>query len=159
MDLIVTKLGPTSKGNKRILLVTDGETLVKEPEEGTKEDQVMSLADQMQRQGISLDAVVIRLRGSSISVQSKASQENEFLLRKFASRTKGELISTETYTSLLGAIKSRQVSPTTLYRGELELTPKMSVKVICPTHCFYPAENWNVLMICTSFHGCVFMFW
>lgn len=130
MDMIVTKLGPNSKGNKRICLITDGETLVKDPDEGTKEDQVVTLADQMQQQGVSLDAVVIRLRGPDNSLQSEASQENEFLLRKFASRTKGELILTETYTSLLGAIRTRQVSPTTIYRGDLELTSNMSVKVV-----------------------------
>lgn len=130
MDMIVTMLGPNSKGNKRICLITDGETLVKDPDEGTKEDQVVTLADQMQQQGVSLDAVVIRLRGPDNSLQSEASQENEFLLRKFASRTKGELILTETYTSLLGAIRTRQVSPTTIYRGDLELTSNMSVKVV-----------------------------
>ncbi|KAG6547300.1 hypothetical protein Mapa_011237 [Marchantia paleacea] len=129
MDLIVKKVAAGSKGNKRIYLITDGESPVKEPDEGTKSEQVDLLSNQLQLYNISLDAVVIRLKGENGALDSKASQENEFLLKSFASKTKGDLALVESYTTLLGAVKSRSVSPTTLYRGDLELTPNMSIKV------------------------------
>ncbi|BBN01732.1 ATP-dependent DNA helicase 2 subunit 2 [Marchantia polymorpha subsp. ruderalis] len=129
MDLIVKKCAAGSKGNKRIYLITDGESPVKEPEEGTKSEQVELLRNQLQMHNIILDAVVIRLKGENGALESKASQENEFLLRSFADGTMGDLVLVESYTTLLGAVKSRSVSPTTLYRGDLELTPNMSIKV------------------------------
>ncbi|KAL2644979.1 hypothetical protein R1flu_012566 [Riccia fluitans] len=129
LDMIVKKLGPGSKGNKRIYLITDAQSTVREPEEGTKLEQVDILAKQLQQCSISLDVVVIRLRGEKRALVSKTSQENEFLLQSFSSQTKGELVLADSCTTLLGAVKARTVSPTTLFRGDMELTPNMTIQV------------------------------
>ncbi|KAL3698242.1 hypothetical protein R1sor_012318 [Riccia sorocarpa] len=129
LDMIVKKLGSASKGNKRIYLITDAQSAVRDPEEGTKLEQVDILANQLQHCNISLDVVVVQLRDDRGKLESKASQENEFLLRSFSSQTKGELVIADSYTTLLGAVKTRTVSPTTLFRGDMELTPNMTIQV------------------------------
>jgi len=38
VDLLIRKLGRKSAGHKRLCLVTGAQSLIKEPDEGTKED-------------------------------------------------------------------------------------------------------------------------
>ncbi|KAI5079496.1 hypothetical protein GOP47_0004975 [Adiantum capillus-veneris] len=128
MDMLIKKAGPGKKGNKHIFLITDGESFVKDSaEDETKEDQVDKLAVQLTEHGMKLDAVVMRTkRGPN---KSKVRTENEFLLKRFAGRPQVEVAFVDSPTSLLGAIKPRNVTPVTLYRGDLELTPNMTMKV------------------------------
>lgn len=128
MDMLIKKAGPGKKGNKHIFLITDGESFVKESaEDETKEEQVDKLSLQLTEHGMKLDAVVIKTNHGSY--KSKACIENEALLRRFAGRPEVEVAVVDSPTSLLGAIKLRNVTPVTLYRGDLELTPIMKVKV------------------------------
>lgn len=126
MDMLIKKAGPGKKGNKHLYLITDGESFVKESaEDESKEEQVDKVAAQLAEHGMKLDAVVMK----SNDGVSKARIENERLLRRFARRPQVELVLVDNPTSLLGAFKPRNVTPVTLYRGDMELTPNMSVKV------------------------------
>ncbi|MCO5563840.1 hypothetical protein L7F22_017489 [Adiantum nelumboides] len=128
MDMLIKKAGPGKKGNKHIFLITDGESFVKDSaEDETKEEQVDKLAEQLTAHGMKFDAVVLRTKHGSY--KSKARAENEGLLNRFAKRPEVEVAFVDSPTSLLGAIKPRHVTPVTLYRGDLELTPNMMAKV------------------------------
>jgi len=128
MDLLIKKLGPESKGNKRLCLITGAQSLIKEPDEGTKEDQVDIIANQMKEHGMKLDVVVFRQRMPG-QVKSELFSENLSLLNRFSRQTQAEVIVVESSTSLLGAVKARIISPITIFRGDLELTPIMKIKV------------------------------
>eukprot|EP00250_Pteridium_aquilinum_P033977 c6789_g1_i1 orf=114-2246(+) len=128
MDMLIKKAGPGKKGNKHIFLITDGESFVKESaEDETKEQQVDKLAMQLTEHGMKLDAVVMKSRRGSY--KSKARAENEALLGRFAGRPQVEVAFVDSPSSLFGAIKPRNITPVTLYRGDLELTPNMTMKV------------------------------
>jgi ATP-dependent DNA helicase 2 subunit 2 len=129
MDMLIKKAGPGNKGNKHIFLFTDGESFVKDSaEDESKEEQVDKLAVQLTEHGMKLDAVVIKSKHGSF--KSIARIENETLLGRFAKRPQVEVALVDYPTSLLGAIKPRNVTPVTLFRGDLELTPNMKVKVM-----------------------------
>ena len=139
MDMLIKKAGPGKKGNKHIFLFTDGESFVKDPaEDETKEEQVDKLAVQLTEHGMKFDAVVIKSKHGSF--KSKARIENEALLQRFAKRPQVEVVIVDSPTSLLGAIKPRNITPVTLYRGDLELTPKMKVKVRMLRTCLCPCD-------------------
>lgn len=128
MDLLIKKLGTGSKGNKRICLITGAQSLIKEPDEGTKEDQVDIIANRMKEQGMKLDVVVFQ-QGVPRLTKSELFSENLSLLNRFSRRTQAEVIVVESPTSLLGSVKTRIISPVTVFRGDLELTPMMKIKV------------------------------
>lgn len=128
MDLLIKKLGKGSKGNKRLCLITGAQSFIKEPDEGTKEDQVDIIANQMKEHGMKLDVVVFRQRMPG-QTNSELFSENLSLLNRFSRRTEAEVIVVESPTSLLGAVKVRNISPVTTFRGDLELTPNMKIKV------------------------------
>ncbi|KAH7425556.1 hypothetical protein KP509_11G060300 [Ceratopteris richardii] len=128
MDMLIKKAGPGKKGNKHIFLITDGESFVKDSaEDETKEEQVDKLAMRLFEHGMKLDAVVVKSKSGFY--KSKVRLENESLLKRFARCPQVEVAFVDTATSLLGAIKPRHITPVTLYRGDLELTPNMTVKV------------------------------
>lgn len=55
------KFGPTNKGKKRLCLVTNALSPIKDPLfEGTKEDQVNTIATQMTVHGMKMDCIVVR---------------------------------------------------------------------------------------------------
>lgn len=128
MDLLIKKLGKGSKGNKRLCLITGAQSFIKEPYEGTREDQVDIIANQMKEHGMKLDVVVFRQRMPG-QTKSELFSENLSLLNRFSRRTEAEVIVVESPTSLLGAVKARNISPVTIFRGDLELTPNMKIKV------------------------------
>lgn len=126
--MLVKKLGEGKKGNKRVCLITDAQSSIRESAQGTVEQQVDQIAGRMGEQGIKLDAVVVQI-GNHFLTNSTALHENEGYLERFKMHTQGEVGFAKTATSMLGIIRNRTVSPTTLYRGDLELTPSMNVKV------------------------------
>eukprot|EP00249_Psilotum_nudum_P019619 c27344_g1_i2 orf=370-2505(-) len=128
MDMIIKKAGAGKKGNKRLCLITDGESLVKDAEDGSTEEQIDNIAGQLGEHGMKLDAVLVDIRPFGAH-KTKIHAMNEALLKRFAKHSQVELTTVESPTSLLGAIKPRNVIPVTLYRGDLELTPHMNVKV------------------------------
>ncbi|XP_057869345.2 ATP-dependent DNA helicase 2 subunit KU80 isoform X2 [Cryptomeria japonica] len=131
MDLLIKKHGAGMKGNKvnkRLYLITGARSLIKDPDEGTKEDQVDVIANQMKEHGMKLDVVVLQQRISGLA-SSNIFHENVSLLKRFSKRAQAEVLIVESPVSLLSAVKARNISPVTLFRGDLELTPMIRVKV------------------------------
>lgn len=126
--MLMKRLGENKKGNKRLCLITDATSSVREPSAGTVEEQAKNIAVRMGEQGIKLDAVVVRI-GQNFLTNSAALQENEALLDIFKLHTQTEVGTARSAIDMMGIMKSRVVSPTTLYRGDFELTPTLSVKV------------------------------
>lgn len=126
--MLMKRLGENKKGNKRLCLITDAESPVREPVEGTVEQQAKNIAERMGEQGIKLDAVVVRI-GQNFLTNSAALRKNETLLDIFKLHTQTEVGIARSAMSMLGIMRPRVVSPTTLYRGDFELTPNMTVKV------------------------------
>lgn len=127
-DLLMKKLGENKKGNKRLCLITDAASPVREPAAGTVDEQAKNIAERMGEQGIKLDAVVVRI-GQNFLTNSAALQKNESLLDIFKLHTQTEVGTARTALSMLGIMRPRVVSPTTLYRGDFELTPTLILKV------------------------------
>ncbi|KAI3444684.1 hypothetical protein Pfo_001349 [Paulownia fortunei] len=126
MDMLIKKYGPTNKGKKRLCLITDAVTPTKDPYEGTKEDQVKTVAGQMNTHGMKMDCIVIRAK-QDWNVDKEIMEENDFLLSVFSN--KSSKVYVESATSLLGALRTRNILPVTTYRGDFELSSKMKIKV------------------------------
>lgn len=125
--MLIKKFGPTNKGKQRICLITDAKYPIKEPYEGTKEDQVNTISQMMQTHGIRLDCIVIRekLPGADPRVM----EENDNLLDQFSRKSIAKIVHVDSSASLLGALRTRNISPVTVFRGDLELSSTMKIKV------------------------------
>ncbi|GAU38607.1 hypothetical protein TSUD_266470, partial [Trifolium subterraneum] len=86
MDMLIKKFGETNKGKKRLCLITNAQCPIKDPYEGSKEEQVTTIAKQMTAH--------------------------------------------EDPISLFGALKTRNITPVTVFKGDLELGPKLRIKVM-----------------------------
>ncbi|KAL5564347.1 hypothetical protein UlMin_027511 [Ulmus minor] len=128
MDILIKKFGTTMKGKKRLCLITNAVCPIKDPFEGTKEDQVTIIAEQMTAQGMRMESVVVR-GGLSGDACQGVLDENDRLLNIFSRRTRAKLSYVESPISLLGALRTRNISPVTIFRGDLELSPKMKIKI------------------------------
>ncbi|GMP42985.1 hypothetical protein CsSME_00012534 [Camellia sinensis var. sinensis] len=113
MDMLIKKFGPTNKGKKRLCLVTNALSPIKDPFEGTKEDQVNTIATQMTAHGMKMDCIVVRGK-QNVDGNKRVMEENDLLLGP---------------TSLLGALRTRNISPVTVYRGHLEISSQLKIKV------------------------------
>ncbi|XP_062091522.1 ATP-dependent DNA helicase 2 subunit KU80 [Humulus lupulus] len=128
MDMLIKKYGVTNKGKKRLCLITNAICPIKPPNEGTKDDQVTIIADQMNAQGMKMESIVVR--GKLIAEADKRiMEENDRLLNIFSNRTRAKLVHVESPISLLGALRTRNVSPVTTFRGDLEISPKLKIKI------------------------------
>ncbi|XP_057980916.1 ATP-dependent DNA helicase 2 subunit KU80 isoform X2 [Malania oleifera] len=128
MDMLIKKFGPTNKGKKHLCLITSAQCPIKEPYEGTKKEQVNTIAVQMTAHGMRMDCVVVR--GKLIrDGDKKVMDENDVLLSLFSKKTCAKTVHVETPTSLRGALRTRNILPVTLFRGDLELSPMMKIKV------------------------------
>ncbi|KAK4476526.1 hypothetical protein RD792_015682 [Penstemon davidsonii] len=128
MDMLVKKYGPTNKGKKRLCLITNAVSPIKDPYEGTKEDQVNTIAAQMMKDGMKMDCIIFREK-QDCNVMKEIVEENDFLLSIFSSKSSSKKVYVESATSLLGALRTRNISPVTIYRGDFELSSKMKIKV------------------------------
>ncbi|WCJ22843.1 ATP-dependent DNA helicase 2 subunit KU80 [Euphorbia peplus] len=128
MDMMIKKYQLTNKGKKRLLLITDARNPIKEPYEGTKEDQVGTIAVQMEAHGMRMETIVVRERLFEDTDQQIV-DENDRLLRLFSEKTSSKVVYVESPTSLLGALKTRRILPVTVFRGDLEISPVMKIKV------------------------------
>ncbi|XP_065859428.1 ATP-dependent DNA helicase 2 subunit KU80 [Euphorbia lathyris] len=128
MDMLIKKYQQTNKGKKRLCLITDGRNSIKDPYEGTKEDQVATIAVQMGAHGMRMETIVVRERLCDDADQ-RVVDENDRLLRLFSEKTSAKIVYVESPTSLLGALKTRNISPVTVFRGDLEISPLMKIKV------------------------------
>ncbi|XP_020573888.1 ATP-dependent DNA helicase 2 subunit KU80 isoform X2 [Phalaenopsis equestris] len=128
MDMLIKKFGPTNKGKHRICLITDAQHPVKEPDEGSKADQVDTIGQLMKSHGVRLDCIVVRVKLAGL-IEQMAADENIDLLNQFSKSTISKIIHVDGSISLLGALRTRNISPVTIYRGDLELSSSMKIKV------------------------------
>ncbi|XP_010544652.1 PREDICTED: ATP-dependent DNA helicase 2 subunit KU80 [Tarenaya hassleriana] len=128
MDMMIKKYGPTEKGKKRLCLITNAVCPTKDPFEGTKEDQVSTIATKMAAEGIKMESIVVRGNLSGDSDQ-KIMDENDHLLKLLSSRASARIVYVESPLSLLGALKTRRIAPVTVFRGDLEINPELKIKV------------------------------
>ncbi|KAG9445380.1 hypothetical protein H6P81_016720 [Aristolochia fimbriata] len=128
LDMLLKKFGPTNKGKQRLCLITSAQHLTKEPYEGTKEDQVDAISAQMKAHGIRLDCIIVRGK-LTVPVDQKIIEENDQLLNRFSKKTNAKVVHVDNPISLCGALRTRNVSPVTIFRGDLELTSLMKIKV------------------------------
>ncbi|XP_019189359.1 PREDICTED: ATP-dependent DNA helicase 2 subunit KU80 [Ipomoea nil] len=128
MDMMIKKYGITNKGKKRLCLITNAMCPIKDPYEGTKEDQVSTIAAQMKAHGMRMDSVIVRMK-QDLDAEKGIIDENDFLLSVFSKETSSKAAYVESATSLMGAIRTRNIAPVTLYRGDFELSTKLKIKV------------------------------
>ncbi|KAJ8748966.1 hypothetical protein K2173_013404 [Erythroxylum novogranatense] len=128
MDMLIKKYQSTNKGKKRLCLITNALDPVKDPYEGTKEDQVSTIATQMTAYGMKMESIIARIGLKSYADQ-KIMEENDNLLDIFSWKTSAKIVYVDSPISLLGALRTRKIAPVTIFRGGLELSPNMKIKV------------------------------
>lgn len=128
MDMLIKKFGETNKGKKRICLITNAQCSIKDPYEGSKEEQVTTIAKQMTAHGMRMESIIVRGKLSQ-DENKEIMDENDRLLNIFSKETSTRLLYVEDPISLFGALKTRNVTPVTIFRGDLELSPKLRIKV------------------------------
>lgn len=128
MDMMIKKYQETMRGKKRLCLITNAIYPIKDPYEGTKEDQVQTIAEQMASRGMKMDSVIFRGKQDWDAYKVEM-EENDMLLSLFSNKTSARAVHVESSTSLLGALRTRNISPVTIYRGDLEISSKMKIKV------------------------------
>lgn len=124
LDMLIRKFGNT-KGKQRLCLITSAQHPLRDPPEGTKEDQVDTIADQMKRHDIKMNCIVFREQG----VHNAVMEENDRLLYQFRDKSVAKVVQVDSPTSLLGALKTRNVLPVTVFRGDLEVSSNFKIKV------------------------------
>lgn len=145
--MLIKKYGPTNKGKKRLCLITNATCPIKDPSEGTKDDQVTIIADQMEAQGMKMESIVVRGKLSA-EANKRIMDENDRLLNIFSKRTRAKLVHVESPISLFGALRTRNINPVTIFRGDLEVSPKMKIKV----------SNCSVVDLFENLSSCMLLF-
>ncbi|TVU44219.1 hypothetical protein EJB05_03655 [Eragrostis curvula] len=125
LDMLIRKFGDT-KGRRRLCLITGAQHPLRDPPEGTKEDQVDTIADQMKKHDIKMECIVFRERGIHYST---VMEENDRLLYQFRDRSVAKVVQVDSPTSILGALRTRNVLPVTVFRGDLEVSSNLKIKV------------------------------
>ncbi|KAJ0964159.1 hypothetical protein J5N97_029281 [Dioscorea zingiberensis] len=128
MDMLIKKFGQTNKGKQCLSLVTNAQYPIKDPSEGTKVDQVDMISSQMKAHGVKLDCILIRENPIGSAEQSVIN-ENELLLNQFSKKAISKIVHVDSPLALLGALRTRSISPVTVFRGDLELGSTMKIKV------------------------------
>lgn len=126
--MLIKKFGQTNKGKKRLCLITNAISPIKDPFEGTKEDQVNTIATQMAAQGMKMDCVIVRMK-QDLEMNRRVMKENDVLLSVFSNKSSSKIVYVENPTSLLGALRTRNISPVTIYRGDFEISSQLKIKV------------------------------
>lgn len=126
--MLIKKFGQTNKGKKRLCLITNAISPIKDPFEGTKEDQVNTIATQMAAQGMKMDCVIVRMK-QDLEMNRRVMKENDVLLSVFSNKSSSKVVYVENPTSLLGALRTRNISPVTIYRGDFEISSQLKIKV------------------------------
>ncbi|KAK9758053.1 hypothetical protein RND81_01G203500 [Saponaria officinalis] len=128
MDMLIKKYGPTNKGKKRLCLISNALSRLRDPFEGTKDDQVSTIAMQMTEHAIKLECIVVRGKLST-DADKNIMDENDHLLELFTRTTSAKTVYVESSTALLGALRTRSIAPVTIFRGDLEVSPDLKIKV------------------------------
>ncbi|CAK8575064.1 unnamed protein product [Lathyrus sativus] len=129
MDMLIKKFGDTIKGKKRICLITNAQCPIKDPYEGSKEEQVTTIAKQMTAHGMRMESIIMRGKLSQ-DANKEIMDENDRLLNIFSKETSTRLLYVEDPISLFGALKTRNITPVTVFRGDLEFSQKLRIKVM-----------------------------
>lgn len=127
IDMLIKKFGDTNKGKQCLCLVTNAQYPIKDPYEGTKEDQVDKISSNMKAHGIKFDCVVIR-ENPVRSAGKSVIDENDHLLNQFSKNTISKIVHVDNPLALVGALRTRSISPVTVFRGDLELGSTMKIK-------------------------------
>lgn len=125
LDMVIRKFGIT-KGKRRLCLITSAQELLRDPPEGTKEDQVDTIADMLKKHNIKMECIIFREPGVH---HNDVMEENDRLLHQFRNRSVAKVVQVDNPTSLLGALKTRNVLPVTVFRGDLEVNSNFKIKV------------------------------
>ncbi|XP_059459032.1 ATP-dependent DNA helicase 2 subunit KU80 [Corylus avellana] len=128
MDILIKRFGKTDKKRKRICLITNALCPIKDPFQGSKEDQIITIGEQMVQHGMGMESIVVRGRLSE-NANKRVMDENDLLLNIFSKTTCAKLVHVESPISLFGALRTRNISPVTIFRGDLEISSKMKIKV------------------------------
>ncbi|KAJ4830539.1 hypothetical protein Tsubulata_032098 [Turnera subulata] len=128
MDMLIKKYQSTNKGKKRLCLITNAMCPIKDPFEGTKEDQVLTIASQMTAQGMRMESIVLRGKLGGVG-DPGVMDENDHLLNLFSEKTSAKMAFVESPISLLGALRTRNVAPVTIFRGAMEVSPQLKIMV------------------------------
>lgn len=128
MDILIKRFGKTDKKRKRLCLITNAICPIKDPFQGTKEDQIITIGEQMVQHGMGMESIVVRGRISE-NANKRVMDENDILLNIFSKTTCAKLVYVESPISLFGALRTRNISPVTIFRGDLEISSKMKIKV------------------------------
>ncbi|KAM3264469.1 ATP-dependent DNA helicase 2 subunit KU80 [Capsicum annuum] len=128
MDMLIKKFGQTNKGKKRLCLITNAVSPIKDPFEGTKEDQVNTIATQMAAQSMKMDCIIVRMK-QDWETNRRVMEENDFLMSVFSNKSSSKVVYVESPTSLLGALRTRNILPVTIYRGDFEISAQLKIKV------------------------------
>ncbi|OAY76711.1 ATP-dependent DNA helicase 2 subunit KU80 [Ananas comosus] len=126
IDMLIKKFGPTNKGKQRLCLITDAKYPIKDPYEGTKKDQVDAICQQMKAHGVKFDCIVYREPGA---MRTSVMDENDHLLDLFSKRIVARTVHVDSPLSLLGALRTRNIMPVTVFRGDMEISSNMKIKV------------------------------
>ncbi|XP_012574811.2 ATP-dependent DNA helicase 2 subunit KU80-like isoform X1 [Cicer arietinum] len=129
MDMLIKKFGETNKGKKRLCLITNAQCPIKDPYKGTKEEQVTTIAKSMTAHGMRMESIIVRGKLSQ-DANKEIMEENDLLLNIFSKETSTRLLYVEDPISLFGALKTRNITPVTVFRGDLEFSPKLKIKVM-----------------------------
>lgn len=128
MDMLIKKFGQTVKGKKRLCLITNAIHPIKDPFEGTKQDQVNTIAAQMAAHGMRMECVVYRGE-QEMDGNKSVVEENDLLLDIISKMTSSRKVHVKNSTSLLGALRTRNITPVTIYRGDFELSSEVKIRV------------------------------
>ncbi|KAG5032780.1 hypothetical protein JHK85_016762 [Glycine max] len=115
-------------------------------DEGTKEEQVTTIAKQMTAHGIKMESIIMRGKLSQ-DANKGIMDENDRLLNIFSKETSTRLLYVENPISLFGALRTRNGAPVTVLGGHLEINPTLSIKAealfLFPTICKDRGTNDN----------------
>ncbi|KAG5032788.1 hypothetical protein JHK85_016770 [Glycine max] len=96
-------------------------------DEGTKEEQVTTIAKQMTAHGIKMESIIMRGKLSQ-DANKGIMDENDRLLNIFSKETSTRLLYVENPISLFGALRTRNGAPVIVLEGHLEINPTLSIK-------------------------------
>ena len=144
--MLIKKYKNIYKGKKRLCLITNAINPIKDSLEGSKEDQVRTIAVQMTAQGMKIESLVVRGRLSQ-DANKRIMDENDRLLSIFSEKTRTRIVYIDSPTSLLGALKTRRITPVTVFRGDLEISPKMKIKVRLLAWCRRSCQAYNLELV------------
>src|ERR1044072_37240 len=128
LDMLIKKFGETNKGKKRLCLITNAQCPIKLPCEGTKEEEVTTIAKQMTIHGMKMESIILQGKISQDG-NKRIMDENDRLLNIFSKETSTRVLYVESPISLFGALKTRNITPTTVFKGDIEFGPKLRIKV------------------------------